>query len=94
LQTPYNPTEALSQTTLVRDHIACYQESSPTSLFQTITLLAKGTERLAYELTLINTKLYILQAANKALSKRCRAKKNRIRQEGALTVEEAHNIIA
>jgi hypothetical protein len=64
---------------LVRDHIARHQESSPTSLFQTVAALAKGTERLAYELTLVNAKLRILRAANKALSKRRRAKKNCIR---------------
>ena len=41
-QTPHNPAEALSQTTLVRDRIACYQGSSPTPIFQTIGALAKG----------------------------------------------------
>jgi hypothetical protein len=57
-------------------------------------LLVKGIERLAHKLTLVNTELHILQAANEALSKRRRAKKNCICQEGVLTVEEAHNIIA
>ena len=93
-QTPYNPTEALSQTTLVRDRIARHQGSSPTPLFQTVASLAKGTERLAHELTLVNAELRTLRAANEALSKRRRAKKNRIRQGGALTVEDAHDIMA
>jgi len=93
-QTPHNPTEALSQTTLVRDRIARHQGSSPTPLFQTVASLAKGTERLAHELTLVNAELRTLRAANEALSKRRRAKKNRIRQGGALTVEDAHNIMA
>jgi hypothetical protein len=35
-----------------------------------------------------------LRKANEALSKRCRARKNRIRQGGALTVEDAHDILA
>ena len=35
-----------------------------------------------------------LRKANEALSKRRRAKKNRIRQGGALTVEDAHDILA
>ena len=56
--------------------------------------MAKGTERLAYKLTLVNTELRTLRAANKALSKRRRAKKNRIRQGGALTIEDTHDIIA
>jgi hypothetical protein len=93
-QTPHNPTEALSQTTLVRDRIARHQGSSPTPLFETVTALAKGTERLAHELTVVNAELRTLRAANEALSKRRRAKKNRIRQGGALTVEDAHDIMA
>ena len=56
--------------------------------------MAKGIERLAYKLTLVNTELRILRAANKALSKRRKAKKNRIRQGGALTIKDTHDIIA
>jgi hypothetical protein len=93
-QTPRNPTDALSQTTLVRDRIACHQGSSPTSLFSTVAALAKGTEILAHEMTLMSAELRTLRAANEALSKRRRAKKNRIRQGGALTVEDAHDILA
>jgi hypothetical protein len=73
--------------------MARYQGSSPTPIFQTVVSLAKGTERLAHELTLVNAELRILRAANKALSKRRRAKKNRIRQGGALTIEDTHDII-
>ncbi|KFZ24823.1 hypothetical protein V502_00698, partial [Pseudogymnoascus sp. VKM F-4520 (FW-2644)] len=53
-QTPSNPTEALSQTTLVRNRIARHQGSSPTPLFETVVALAKGTERLAHENTLLS----------------------------------------
>jgi hypothetical protein len=56
--------------------------------------LAKGTEILAYKNTLLAAEVRTLRAANKALSKRRRAKKNRIRQGGALTVEDAHDILA
>ena len=59
-QTPYNLTDALLQITLVRDCISCHQGSLPTPVFQTVTLLAKGIERLAHELTLVNAKLCIL----------------------------------
>jgi hypothetical protein len=60
----------------------------------TIAALAKGTEILAYKMTLMSAKLRILRAANEVLSKRRRAKKNRIRQGGALTVEDTHDILA
>jgi hypothetical protein len=93
-QTPHNPTDALSQTTLVRNRIARHQGSSPTPIFETVASLAKGTECLAYELTLANAEIRTLRAANEALSKRQRAKKNRIRQGGALTIEDTHDIIA
>jgi hypothetical protein len=93
-QTPRNPTDALSQTSLVRNRIACYQGSSPSSLFSTVAALAKGTEILAHEMTLISAEVRTLRAANEALSKRRRAKKNRIRQGGTLTVEDAHDILA
>jgi hypothetical protein len=79
---------------LVKDCISYHQGSSPTPIFQTVAALAKGTELLAYEVTLMSAKLRILRAANKALSKRWRAKKNRIRQGGALTIEDAHDILA
>jgi len=45
-------------------------------------------------MTLISAKLRILRVANEALSKRRRAKKNRIRQGGVLTIEDTHDILA
>jgi hypothetical protein len=45
-------------------------------------------------MTLMSAELRTLRAANEALSKRRRAKKNRIRQGGVLTVEDAHDILA
>ncbi len=38
---------------------------------------------MAYKITLLSTKVYTLRAANKALNKRRRAKKTRVRQGGA-----------
>ena len=49
---------------------------------------------MAHELTLLSAEVRTLQQANKALSKRRRAKKNRICQGGVLTVEDAQNILA
>jgi hypothetical protein len=63
-------------------------------MFQTITALAKGIERLAHENTLLAAEVRILRAANEALSKRRRAKKTRVRQGGALTIEDAQDLIA
>jgi hypothetical protein len=93
-QTPRNPTDALSQTTLVKNRIAGHQGSLLTLIFVIIAALAKGTELLAYELTLANTKIRILRKTNETLSKYRRAKKTRVCQGGALTVEDAHDILA
>jgi hypothetical protein len=65
-QTPHNLQEALSQSTLVKSRITRYQGSSPTSIFETVAALAKGTERLAYEMTLLSAKVRILRVANEA----------------------------
>jgi hypothetical protein len=93
-QTPHNPTEALSQTTLVKGCIARHQGSSPTPIFETVASLAKGTELLAHENTLLHAEIRSLRTANEALSKRRRAKKTRIRQGGVLTVKDAHDILS
>ena len=93
-QTPHNPIDALSQTTLVKNRIARHQGSSPTPIFETVAALAKGTELLAHEMTLLSAEVRILRQANEALSKRRRAKKTRVRQGGVLTIEDAQDIIA
>lgn len=93
-QTPKNPFEALSQSTLVKGRIARHQSSSPTPIFETVAALAKGTERLAHENTLLHAEVRMLHAANEALSKRRRAKKQQIRTKQAITVEDATDIIA
>jgi hypothetical protein len=93
-QTPHNPTDALQQSTLVRNRIVSHQGSSPTQLFSTINALAKGTEILAHKNTLLTAEIRTLRKANEALSKRRRAKKTRVRQGGALEVEQAGDIVA
>ena len=79
---------------MVKDCIALHQGSSPTPIFAIVTALAKGTELLAHQVTLLTAETRTLRKANKALSKRRRAKKNYIRQGGALTIEDAHDILA
>jgi hypothetical protein len=51
-------------------------------------MLAKGTERITYKITLLSAEVYILQVANKTLSKCRRAKKARVRQGNALIIED------
>lgn len=49
---------------------------------------------MAHEMTLLSAEVRTLRAANEALSKRRRAKKTRVRQGGALTVENAQDVLA
>jgi len=93
-QTPQNSTEALLQSTLVKNRITQYQGSSPTPTFQAVASLAKGTELLAHQNTLLHAEIHTLRTANEALSKRRRAKKKQIRSEQALTVEDAIDLIS
>ncbi|EDO00461.1 hypothetical protein SS1G_14331 [Sclerotinia sclerotiorum 1980 UF-70] len=93
-QISHNPTEALLQSTLVKARIARYQSSSPTPIFETVQALAKGTERLTHEVTLLNAENRMLRRANEALSKRRRAKKIQLRNGGVLTGQEAEDILS
>jgi len=93
-QTPHNPIQALSQISSVKDRTAAHQGSSPTSILQTVTALAKGTEILAHKMTLLTAEVQTLRKANEALNKRRRAKNTRIQQGGVLTIEEGTDILA
>jgi hypothetical protein len=93
-QTPYNPTDTLSQTILVKDRITCYQGNSLILIFETVVVLAKGTELLAHEMILLSAEIRILRKANKVLSKRRRIKKTRVRQGGILIIEDTQDVLA
>lgn len=93
-QTPHNPTEAISQSTLVKERISGHQGSSPTPIFSAVHHLAKGVETLAHSVTLLTSENHNLRKANETLSKRRRAKKSRIREGGALTTEDAQEVLA
>jgi hypothetical protein len=93
-QTPKNSTEALSQSKLVATRISKHQGSSPTRIFEAVNQMAKGMTMLAHSHTLMTAEVRSLRKANKALSKRRRAKKTRIRFRGSLTAGEAEDLLA
>jgi len=93
-QTPHNPREALLQTDYVKSKITSHQGSSPTMIFNAVGQMAKGMETLAHTVTLLSAEIDTLRKANEALSKRRRAKKTRLRQGGALSIEDAQDILA
>jgi DDE superfamily endonuclease len=93
-QTPHNLTEAISQSKLVKSQINDHRGSSPAPIFLAVKQMVKGIEVMAHSVTLLTAENRNLQKANEALSKRRRAKKTRVRQGGALTVEDAQDILA
>jgi hypothetical protein len=93
-QTPHNPTEAVPQTTLIKDRIARHHSNSPTPIYEAVDQLTKGTQALAHSVTLPNDQVRSLQRANEALSKRRKAKRTRIQNGGKLSVQTGLGIIS
>ncbi len=93
-QTPHNPTEAISQSELVKSQISEHQNSSPTPIFSAVRQMAKGFEAMAHSVTLLTAENRTLQKANEALSKRRRAKKHRVHRGSALASKSARLISA
>ena len=93
-QTPHNPAEAISQSAFVRNRIETHQGSSPTTIFAAVKQLATGSDSMAHRLTLMENRLKSLEKANKALSKRRRAKRTRIQDGGICTGDVAKDLIA
>ena len=91
-QTPNNPIEATSQTTFIKNRIACHNNSSPTSIYEAVDQFAKGTSKIMHKLALLQSEVQILRQANEELSKRRRAKKTRLRQGGSLSQQEAQDL--
>jgi len=88
-QTPHNPREATSQSTLIKTRIANHQNSSPTSMLAAVDQLAKGTMAVMHEVALLRSEVSSLRKANEALSKRRRAKRTRVQLGGSLAVQDA-----
>ena len=92
-QTPHNPREANSQSTLIKTRIANHQNSSPTSMLAAVDQLAKGTMAVMHQVALLQAEVSSLRKANEALSKRRRAKRTRVQLGGSLTVQGAQEVL-
>jgi hypothetical protein len=92
-QTPHNPREANSQSTLIKTRIANHQNSSPTSMLAAVDQLTKGTMAVMHEVALLRSEVSSLRKANEGLSKRRRAKKTRVQLGGSLTVQDAQEAL-
>ena len=80
------------QTTLIKNKIAYYQNSSLTNIYSQLDSLAKSTTRVMYKMALIEQEILDLRTANELLSKHRRAKKTHLRLGGSLSQQEAEQI--
>jgi hypothetical protein len=92
-QTPHNPREANSQSTLIKTRIATHQNSSPTSMLAAVDQLTKSTMAVMHQVALLQAENASLRKANEALSKRRRAKRTRVQLGGSLAVEDAKDLL-
>ena len=92
-QTPHNPREANSQSTLIKTRIANHQGSSPTPMLAAVDQLTKGTMAMMHQVALLQAEVSSLHKANEALSKRRRAKRTRVRLGGSLAIQDAHDLL-
>jgi hypothetical protein len=88
-QTPHNPREATSQSTLIKTRIANHQNSSPTWMLAAVDQLTKGTMAIMHRVAILESENTSLRKANEALSKRRRAKRTRVQLGGSLAVQDA-----
>jgi hypothetical protein len=81
-RTPSNARELESQSTLIRERLQGHQDSSPTSVLQSLDRLTRGAETMAHELVLLRDQVFTLQKADEAATKRRERKKKRLQKQG------------
>jgi hypothetical protein len=92
-QTPSNPTQAISQTSFIKDRVVRHQGSSPTSILDAIDQFSKGTSKVMHQLALLQAEVKDLRKANETLSKRRNRKKSRLQVGGSLNLREAQALM-
>jgi hypothetical protein len=92
-KTPKTVLEAQSQCEYLKKRIKRHKSSSPESIIEAIKSLAKGTKSNMHRLALVEARMKDFEQANKILSRRQRAKRTRLQKGGAITVEEATQVI-
>lgn len=92
-QTPRTATEAIEQSTLIKNRIVRHHGSSPTPILTSVDQLAKATVAINHQLTLLTGEVKALREANEILSKRRRAKRTRLQDSRPLTGQEASQLL-
>ncbi|KAJ3545561.1 hypothetical protein NM208_g2452 [Fusarium decemcellulare] len=92
-KTPKTALEAQSQSTYLENRIRRHKSSSPESIIEALNSNTKATKAAMHEVTLLRNELRNVREANEILSRRRRAKRNRLQKRGVMRVEEGRQVI-
>ena len=92
-KTPSNTLELASQNKLIKDKIACHQNSSPTPINEAVDQFLKGAHKMAHRLAILEAENADLRKANELATQRKQRKKKRIQQRGSLAIQDGLNLI-
>ncbi|KAM5526428.1 transposase [Fusarium oxysporum f. sp. phaseoli] len=92
-KTPKTATEAQSQSEYLERRIRRHKSSSPESIIEALKSNTKATRAIMHEVVLLRNEVRNLRDANEILSRRRRAKRTRLQKGGAMTVQEASQVI-
>jgi hypothetical protein len=92
-KTPQTIRELDFQTEHVKNRIRQHQDSSPSSINDALSRLAKGAQVMMHSAVLLKAEVKALQVANEQKKRRERKHKRRIMQGGSLSVQEGEDIL-
>jgi hypothetical protein len=92
-KTPTTAIETESQPQYHTKRIRRHYSSSPESILEALQCLSKRTKAVMHKVTLLAVESKELRQANEILSRRRRVKRTRLQKEGAITVENASQVI-
>ena len=92
-RTPNTVRETESQSEYLTRRIRRHHSSSPESIIEALDCLSKGAKVVMHKVALLVAENKELRQANEILSRRRRQKKTRLQKGGAMTVEEASQVI-
>jgi hypothetical protein len=92
-KTPKTTQEVDQQATLIKRRLERHQSSSPTPIFEALNQLSKGAQEMAASAALLQSQVFALQEANKAMHKRKSRKRKAILLDHALSASQIQEIV-
>ncbi|KAM5521907.1 transposase [Fusarium oxysporum f. sp. phaseoli] len=92
-RTPKTAIETQSQSEYLTRQIRRHNSSSPESIIKALQCLSRGAKAVMHRVTLLVAENKELREANEILSRRRRVKRTRLQKGGAITIQEASQVI-